>query len=77
MTKYLGSEISSDEAVEMMLLRLAALAIDLRERLTPEEIAKFPSLWVVMEACNDLLTDLGWGPLAEPLRQNRPPSLMQ
>jgi hypothetical protein len=53
--------LSSAQYVELSMLRLAAIAIDLRGQLTPHERAKAPSLKAVLDACDALFEELGWG----------------
>lgn len=55
-------KLSTTELAEIRLLRLAAAAVDVRDQLTPQEIAKIPSLLTVLEACDVLFGELGWGP---------------
>jgi len=56
-------KMSAEELVEIRLLRLAAAAVDVRDQLTPWQIAQTPSLLTVLEACDVLFDELGWGPL--------------
>ncbi len=53
--------MSSAQYVELSMLRLAATAIDLRGQLTPHERARAPSLEAVLDACDALFEELGWG----------------
>ena len=56
-----ASAMSSAQYVELSMLRLAATAIDLRGQLTPHERARMPSLEAVLDACDALFEELGWG----------------
>ena len=47
--------------LKFRFFELAAIAVDLREQLTPQEIAKTPSLSTVLDACDSLFEELGWG----------------
>lgn len=66
------SAIATAEFVELTMLRLAALAIDLRGQLTPQDAAKAPSIIKILDACDVLLEELGWGqpsvPFTDPNR---------
>jgi hypothetical protein len=55
--------MSTEELVEIRLLRLAAAAVDVCDQMTPEEIENTPSLRAVLDACDVLFDELGWGPL--------------
>jgi hypothetical protein len=55
--------MSTAELIEIRLLRLAAAAVDVRDQLTPRQIAETPALITVLEACDVLFEELGWGPL--------------
>lgn len=55
------SAMSSAQYVELSMLRLAAIAIDLRGQLTPHERARAPSLGALLDACDALFEELGWG----------------
>lgn len=56
-------KMSHAELIEIRLLRLAAAAVDLRDQLTPRQIAETPGLLTALEACDVLFDELGWGPL--------------
>ncbi len=56
-------KMSTEELVEIRLLRLAAAAVDVCDQMTPEEIENTPSLHAVLDACDVLFDELGWGPL--------------
>ncbi len=56
-------KMSSEELLEIRLLRLAAAAVDVCDQMTPQEIENTPSLRAVLDACDVLFDDLGWGPL--------------
>jgi hypothetical protein len=55
------SAMSSAQYVELSMLRLGAIVIDLRGQLTPHERARAPSLAAVLDACDALFEELGWG----------------
>jgi hypothetical protein len=55
--------MSTEELVEIRLLRLAAAAVDVCDQMTPEEIGNTSSLRAVLDACDVLFDELGWGPL--------------
>ncbi|MFY9895270.1 MAG: hypothetical protein WAK63_14185 [Xanthobacteraceae bacterium] len=55
--------MSTEELVEIRLLRLAAAAVDVCDQMTPQEIEQSPSLRAVLDACDILFDELGWGPL--------------
>lgn len=55
--------MSPAELIEIRLLRLAAAAVDVCDQMTPEEIENTPSLRAVLDACDVLFDELGWGPL--------------
>ncbi len=57
-------KMSPAELIEIRLLRLAAAAVDVCDQMTPEEIENTPSLRAVLDACDVLFDELGWGPLA-------------
>jgi hypothetical protein len=53
--------------MELKVLQLAATAADLRRRLTARDLARIPRLAAVLDACDALFEELGWGdPLAPP-----------
>ncbi len=56
-------KMSPAELVEIRLLRLAAAAVDVCDQMTPQEIEMSPSLRAVLDACDVLFDELGWGPL--------------
>jgi hypothetical protein len=56
-------KMSTEELLEIRLLRLAAAAVDVRDQMTAQEIEKTPSLLAVPDACDVLFDELGWGPL--------------
>lgn len=58
---------ASAEFLELQALRLAAVAVDLRGRLAPCEIARIPQLVKALDACDALFEDLGWGRPSGPL----------
>jgi hypothetical protein len=51
------------------MLQLAAAAADLRRQLTPQELAKAPRLVAVLDACDALFEELGWGNPSAPPEQ--------
>lgn len=53
--------ISATKFVELNILRLAALAVDLRGQLTPRAATRTPSLVTVLDACDLLFEEMGWG----------------
>jgi len=55
--------MSTEELVEIRLLRLAAAAVDVCDQMTPQEIEMSPSLRAVLDACDVLFDELGSGPL--------------
>jgi hypothetical protein len=55
--------------MELKMLQLAAFAADLRRQLTPEELAKTPRLVAVLDACDALFEELGWGNPSAPPQQ--------
>ncbi len=60
------------------MLRLAAIAVDLRGQITPHEKARAPSLVAVLDACDALFEELGWGrPAASPPDADRPDCHLQ
>jgi hypothetical protein len=59
--------MSTAQYVELSMLRLAAIAVDLRGQLTPREKAKAPSMVPVLDACDALFEELGWGRPSEAL----------
>ncbi len=46
---------------ELAILRLAAIAVDLRGQLAPHELTKRPALAAVLDACENLFATRGWG----------------
>jgi hypothetical protein len=56
-----NKEIPASDLTELTILRLAAIAVDLRVQLTPERLAKAPSLITVLDACDRVFEELGWG----------------
>lgn len=63
----MANDVFSDaEFTELMMLRLAAMAVDLRGQLTPAEFSKAPSLVFVLDACDLLFKELGWGRATAP-----------
>lgn len=54
--------IQREKQVELMILRLAAAAVDIRGQLTPREISKNSNLARALDACEALFEELGWGP---------------
>ncbi|HMK70013.1 MAG TPA: hypothetical protein VK442_03475 [Xanthobacteraceae bacterium] len=62
-SKQRRRKMSTEELVEIRLLRLAAAAVDVCDQMTLEEIENTPSLVAVLEACDVLFDELGWGPL--------------
>lgn len=56
-------KMSTEELVEIRLLRLAAAAVDVCDQMTAQEIENTPSLRAVLDACDVLFDELGWGPL--------------
>jgi hypothetical protein len=47
--------------MELKMLQLAAFAADLRRQLSAQELAKAPRLAAVLDACDALFEELGWG----------------
>jgi hypothetical protein len=56
-----SKQVPASDLTELTILRLAAIAVDLRGQLTPERMAKAPSLITVLEACDRVFEELGWG----------------
>ena len=56
-------KMSPAELIEIRLIRLAAAAVDVCDQMTAQEIEKAPSLRAVLDACDVLFDELGWGPL--------------
>jgi hypothetical protein len=56
-----SKELPDSDLTELTILRLAAIAVDLRGQLTPERLAKAPSLISVLDACARVFEELGWG----------------
>jgi hypothetical protein len=54
--------IHREKQIELMILRLAAAAVDIRGQLTPREISKKSNLTRALDACEALFDELGWGP---------------
>lgn len=52
--------------VDLSILHLAAMAIELRDRLTPEHVRKAPSLPVALDALERVFRELGWDTPAQP-----------
>ena len=56
-----SKQVPASDLTELTVLRLAAIAVDLRGQLTPERMAKAPSLITVLDACDRVFEELGWG----------------
>jgi hypothetical protein len=56
-----SKQVPASDLTELTILRLAAIAVDLRGQLTPERMAKAPSLITVLDACDRVFEELGWG----------------
>jgi hypothetical protein len=56
-----SKQVPASDLTELTILRLAAIAVDLRGQLTPERLAKAPSLITVLDACDRVFDELGWG----------------
>jgi hypothetical protein len=51
---------ASHNLAELKILRLAAMAVDLRTTLTAKEIQRVPSLSVALGALERVLEEMGW-----------------
>jgi hypothetical protein len=56
-----SKRVPASDLTELTILRLAAIAVDLRGQLTPERMARAPSLITVLDACDRVFDELGWG----------------
>jgi hypothetical protein len=70
-----SKQVADSDLTELTILRLAAIAVDLRKQLTPEKLANAPSLVTVLDACDRVFDELGWGDNASPQRATRRASL--
>jgi len=50
----------SDPYIDLCILRLAAMALDVRGQLQPHELRKVPSLESALSALEAVLDELGW-----------------
>lgn len=51
---------NSKDAVELEVLRLAAMAIDVRARLSSHQIQRIPSLEIALNALDQVMREMGW-----------------
>jgi hypothetical protein len=51
---------SSSRAADLRVLRLAAMAFDVRAKLTRKEIRRIPSLELALNALDQVLKEMGW-----------------
>jgi len=70
-----SKQVPVSDDTELTILRLAAIAVDLRGQLTPERMAKAPSLITVLDACDRVFDELGWGDNVSQRPVSRRPSL--
>lgn len=69
-------EIKRQKQIELMILQFAAMAVDLRGKLTPREVSKVSNLNRALDACESLFEELGWGPEQERVRSKADSNLM-
>ena len=64
MEKYYGDERTRRFAEirnDLLILKLAATGIEIKNKLTAEEIHETPSLGKVLAALEDVMQEMGWG----------------
>ena len=60
------------QTADLAILQLAALAIDVRAKLTPHHLQRTPSLAVALAALDEVLEELGWSEPGMPANGHEP-----